>query len=61
MGEPNERLFPTQDEAIADAIAMCGPGERVTVHEATCIDTKEWERGGTCRCTPLVLVIGAEA
>lgn len=61
MGEPNTRVFPTRDEAIADAIRMCGPGEIVTVHEETCIHTEEWERGGECRCNPLVLRIGATA
>lgn len=61
MGEPNTRVFPTRDEAIADAIRMCGPGEIVRVHEANCIQTEEWERGGKCRCSPLVLRIGATA
>lgn len=61
MSKSNERVFPTQDEAIADAISMCAPGDIVTIHEATCIQTEEWERGGTCRCSPLVLRIGATA
>lgn len=61
MAEQNTRVFPTRDEAIADAISMCGPGEIITVHEASCIQAEELERGGECRCTPLVLRIGATA
>ena len=56
--------YPTQDEAIAVALAESAPGEIVEVHDATCEIVEDPETGEVlkpCTCEPLVLTVGAQA
>jgi hypothetical protein len=60
---PDEPAFivATQDEAIAEAMRQLraeGEGGEITVHTAECHGDGD---GEGCDCSPLVLVLGAEA
>lgn len=42
---------PTEDEAIALAVAMCEPGQAIEMHDPDCACIP-------CTCTPTVIVPG---
>ncbi len=52
-------VFETLDEAIAEAMAQLDPGGVLSIHEADCEHDGEDE--DSCSCTPLEMVVGAEA
>lgn len=57
-------IHPTQDEAIATALAESAPGEIVEVHTETCGIVEDPDTGEViepCTCESMVLTVGAQA
>lgn len=55
---------PIQDEAIAAVMAEAQPGDIITIHHASCASITAVMHADPellCTCTPLELVMGAQA
>jgi hypothetical protein len=55
---------PTQDEALAAALAESQPGDQVSIHDSECgtrAARSSEEAEALCTCEPLVITIGAVA